>query len=228
MDARLKFFGFFADLGYVAGTGVAAADLLAESRVSPDKSRVVAYLQGGEPLTIVPGFQRDPGGDLELPGGASVYTDGVWAWPHLTAYLVERYDLAVPDEFVAHMRARDFEPASPDREQLSRLFHEHEGMLSPRPEPPLPDGAVRVSVLLVKEVQGAGEEMVATVAADVLAGALPVGARVTVPGSPEPLAVDGIRVKDGPAEALAAGQKGLVQLRGAAAIALHGGVVLTG
>ncbi|MEV0268884.1 hypothetical protein AB0H43_08930 [Hamadaea sp. NPDC050747] len=227
MDARLKFFGFYADLGYVAGTAVGAEDLLAEPRVAAEKPRIVAYLHGGEPLTVVPGFQRDPRGDVELPGGASVYTDGVWAWPHITAYLVERYDLPVPDEFVEHMRAQGFDPASPDREQLSRLFHEHAGMLSPRPEPALPADAVRVSILLVKEVAGAGADMVATVAADVLAGDLPVGATVTVPGSPAPLAVAGIRLKDGPAETLAAGQKGLVQLRGAAAIALHPGVILT-
>jgi hypothetical protein len=227
VDARLKFFGFYADLGYVAGTAITAADLLAEPRALAEKQRVVAYLRGGEPLTVVPGFQRDPRGDRELPGGASVYTDGVWAWPHIAAYLVDQYDLAVPEEFLAHMRARGFEPASPSRDKLIGLHHEHQGMLSPRPEPaPAPD-EVRLSVLLVKEVHGEGEAAVATVAADLLAGRVPMGARLTGPGSPDPLVVDGIRVKEGPAEALTAGHKALIRLRGTAATRLRDGDVLT-
>ncbi|NUR72266.1 MAG: hypothetical protein HOU81_15745 [Hamadaea sp.] len=227
MDARLKFFGFYADLPYVAGAAVSADELLAEPHPADDKSRVVAYLQGGAPITVVPGFQRDPRSDRELPGGASVYTDGEWAWPHIAAYLVERYDLAVPAEFAEHMRARGFEPATPDRRQVIDLFHEHQGMLSPRPEPPLPEGAVRLSVLLVKQVEDTGKQAVVTIAADLLTGALPVGAQLTAPGSTEPLTVAGIRLQDGPAEALAEGQKGIVRLRGAAASALRGGDVLT-
>lgn len=227
MDARLKFFGFYADLGYVAGTAISAADLLAEPQALAEKQRVVSYLQGGKPLTVVPGFQRDPRGDSELPGGASVYTDGAWAWPHIAAYLVDRYDLAVPEEFLAHMRAQGFEPISLSRDELIRLHHEHQGMLSPRPEPALAPDAVKLSILLVKAVDGEGDAAVATVAADLLAGRVPVGARLTAEGEPDAVVVDGIRVKDGPAQAITAGHKAVIQLRGRAATRLRDGDVLT-
>ena len=227
MDARLKFFGFYADLGYVAGTAISAADLLAEPQALAEKQRIVSYLQGGKPLTVVPGFQRDPRGDSELPGGASVYTDGAWAWPHIAAYLVDRYDLAVPEEFLAHMRAQSFEPISLSRDELIRLHHEHQGMLSPRPEPAPEPGAVRLSILLVKDVQGEGEGTVAMVAADLLTGSIAVGARLAPAGAPETVVVDGIRVKEGPAEELTAGHKAVIQLRGAGVTRLRDGDVLT-
>jgi len=34
----------------------------------------------------------------------SMQTDGVWAWPNVLAYYVERYHCRLPDEFVSHVR----------------------------------------------------------------------------------------------------------------------------
>jgi hypothetical protein len=66
-----------------------------------------------------------PGTDVLSPAGPRIdpphlLTDGVWYWPLDLAYYVERYHVALPAPFVAHMQACGWRPpAVPETERAT-------------------------------------------------------------------------------------------------------------
>ena len=71
----------------------------------PDEDRIVAYLEAGVCLAACGGVQHDVL-DSSAKGVTSpdMVTDGVWLWPGELPYYVAKHGVAVPEEFVAHMR----------------------------------------------------------------------------------------------------------------------------
>jgi hypothetical protein len=53
-----------------------------------------------------------------------IATDGRWVWPRDLAYYVGSYHLALPSEFVEHMRIGSWNPPSLSREDLMRIEEE--------------------------------------------------------------------------------------------------------
>ncbi|NEW52265.1 hypothetical protein GV792_19695 [Nocardia cyriacigeorgica] len=51
-------------------------------------------------------------------------TDGTWTWPSYWGYFVREYGLAIPDEFIAHVRERNFSPAVLDSQALKAAEQE--------------------------------------------------------------------------------------------------------
>lgn len=70
-----------------------------------DEANILKYLEAGALAAAVPGLDEDV---LAVPpriiGPIHIRTDGVWAWPETLAYYVRAYHVALPEEFVEHMR----------------------------------------------------------------------------------------------------------------------------
>lgn len=49
-----------------------------------------------------------------LPGARVIRSDGAWAWVSDVEYYLEQYDLLLPEELLAHIRALGYQ-AEPDR-----------------------------------------------------------------------------------------------------------------
>jgi hypothetical protein len=47
-----------------------------------------------------------------MPNGSWICCDDAWCWPDGLAHYVEAHGIRLPDQFVAHVAARDFHPAS--------------------------------------------------------------------------------------------------------------------
>ncbi len=122
----MRYFGFYADCGYLVSRAVPATDLRWGCPLdSADKDAAVGYLATGQTLTVVMGVERDPFDRAQqVMGGHSAQTDGVWCWPMMAAVLVHRYDLEVPDELLAHMRTRNFRPPSLTIEEIRSIFED--------------------------------------------------------------------------------------------------------
>ena len=68
--------------------------------------RVVSYLQSGYIIVVCMGVVRDPFDEnRQVMGTPSVLTDGVWIWPEYLPYLLKRYNLILPSEFITHMES---------------------------------------------------------------------------------------------------------------------------
>jgi hypothetical protein len=71
----------------------------------PEEEETVAYLESGAVYGAMPGVDEDVLSHArEIIGPTHIQTDGVWAWPQTLSYYVRRYHIALPEEFLAHMR----------------------------------------------------------------------------------------------------------------------------
>ena len=121
----MRYFGFYADCGYLVGRTIPVTNLrLGRPLRAADKQAAVGYLAAGTHLTVAVGIERDPFDrtQQQVIGGYSALTDGVWCWPLMAAALVHRHDLEVPDELLAHMRARGFRPPTLTDEEIRSIF----------------------------------------------------------------------------------------------------------
>jgi hypothetical protein len=76
----------------------------------PDIDRVLRYLQDGHDLIDVMGAEPDVlGSGQHLAGGASIMTDGEWIWREDLRFYVATYHVQLPDDFLASIRANDYQ-----------------------------------------------------------------------------------------------------------------------
>ena len=83
-------------------------ELRALRRDSPDarKDAILNYLESGVLCAATPGIEEDVLRDPPVSiGPPDVLTDGVWAWPRTLAHYVRQHHIALPDEFMEHMKA---------------------------------------------------------------------------------------------------------------------------
>ena len=101
---RLRPVGFFRELDH----GMPGGPSITDSRsgeAHTDETKIISYLSGGHLLIATPGVVRDVfSPDGPLIGSPHVMTDGDWAWPRDLPYYVQRYHVALPGDFVEHMR----------------------------------------------------------------------------------------------------------------------------
>jgi len=96
--------GFFFELPLAER--VAALAAASREAGHPDEAGILQYLGSGAVLAAVPGTDEDLLSDLpRVIGPMHLRTDGVWARPETLAYYVRAYHVALPDEFIEHMRA---------------------------------------------------------------------------------------------------------------------------
>lgn len=109
MKQTLRYIGNFIELGYdhhpdppslVAGRG----------KLDPAiKPQVLAYLRAGNMLIFSPGVDDDVLDPARRSDSPSIRMDGTYCWPQTLAYYVDRYDVELPAEFIAHARANDWQ-----------------------------------------------------------------------------------------------------------------------
>lgn len=103
--------GCFRELGYESGASLAASR---RPEPWPEQAKVVAYLRAGEMTTFCPGFEDDVFEQGTESGNSGMRSDGVYRWPDVLAYYVERYNVRLPDAAIAHMRENGWRPPQAD------------------------------------------------------------------------------------------------------------------
>lgn len=103
--------GFFADLPFGASWSTAtlreAVGLC--SLGAPEKDRMLEYLRAGHQFMQIMTHVIDPLDPTQPAVSAGLLmTDGIWAWPESYAYFLARYDVEVPEDFVAYARRSGF------------------------------------------------------------------------------------------------------------------------
>ena len=69
-----------------------------------DKPRVVEYLRANELVAMCAGWMTDRRTGKQVAGWRPNFrTDGVYAWGESLAYYVDKYNLELPPEFLAHI-----------------------------------------------------------------------------------------------------------------------------
>ena len=99
----LRYVGNFVELGYDDYSDAPSLAATRGKRGADNKAALVAYLNAGIILVFAPGFEQDVLDGKSDAGSSSIATDGTYAWPRTLAYYVERYDVALPDEFEQHV-----------------------------------------------------------------------------------------------------------------------------
>ena len=69
----------------------------------PEKAEVLHYLKSAPVVAAAPGIMVDAFTGEHIPGGFLAYYDGVFTWRSDSIYHFEKYNLILPDEFVAHV-----------------------------------------------------------------------------------------------------------------------------
>lgn len=98
----LRYVGNFIELGYDDYVDAPSLQALRDRRRPGNKEALIAYLKAGVTLVFAPGFDRDVLDETRDAGSSSIATDGTYAWPRTLAYYLERYDVALPEEFERH------------------------------------------------------------------------------------------------------------------------------
>jgi len=99
----LRKVGFFFELP--SEQRIEALRSIHQEAAQADEEKIVGYLESGTVYGAMPGVEQDV---LSHPpqaiGPTHIQTDGTWAWPVTLIYYVRRYHIALPEEFVRHMR----------------------------------------------------------------------------------------------------------------------------
>jgi hypothetical protein len=118
---KLRRVGFFREFAYGDPNGPSLRAAVRPDP-APDEIPMAVYLYRAVVLAAVSGASDDvldPAGGYAPP--PHLMTDGVWLWPADLSYYVRRYHVRLPDEFVAHMRARAFRPPGEGEIALSAV-----------------------------------------------------------------------------------------------------------
>ncbi|MFI1768684.1 hypothetical protein ACH41H_42545 [Streptomyces sp. NPDC020800] len=126
----IKGVGFYQEFGDHGDPSAPASSLHDAVRTAGDRDedRIVAYLESSTEIYSVMGAERDVvTGDAWIPGAGSLVTDGTWLWPVELAHYVRRHHIALPVEFVAHIRGNDHVSPALSQERARDIFDEYFG-----------------------------------------------------------------------------------------------------
>jgi hypothetical protein len=116
VKSKLKRVGFFRELGYSAADAPSLKESVRDA-ADYDRDLVARYLRAAPLLAVAPGVVRDVlDPDASNVMTLSIKTDGVWEWPTPLAYYVQKYNVVLPEAFIAHIAGRNHRP--PTREEL--------------------------------------------------------------------------------------------------------------
>jgi hypothetical protein len=101
---NMKRVGFFFEMPM--SERVATVRAIRRAEPQHDEANILKYLEAGAAAAAVPGVEEDVLADPpRIIGPMHIRTDGIWAWPETLAYYVRIHHIALPEEFVQHMRA---------------------------------------------------------------------------------------------------------------------------
>ncbi|MET8957120.1 hypothetical protein ACWEQN_35900 [Streptomyces sp. NPDC004129] len=124
----IKRVGFFREHGGHGDPSASAPSLRDAARTTGerDEDRVVAYLESSTEIYSTMGAERDViTGDEWISGAGSLVTDGTWLWPVELAHYVRNHHVALPAEFVDHIRANDYTSPALSHDQALEIFNEY-------------------------------------------------------------------------------------------------------
>jgi len=87
------------------------------------RGRVLKYLNQGIVLIRAMGNGSDRH-NSQAPENVPLgfCTDGMWIWALGMAYYIEKYDLSIDPDLLAHIREQDFEAPTPSDDEVSEAF----------------------------------------------------------------------------------------------------------
>ncbi|MBQ2615593.1 MAG: hypothetical protein IJF90_01910 [Synergistaceae bacterium] len=106
--SRAKYMGFYRENVRLFDPELALnypmmSDSFSDSEV-PDKEKIISFLLNGGHVDLATSARAT---DIFTGEPIGLYsdtrTDGKYSWPTTLAYYVERYNLILPDDFVAHI-----------------------------------------------------------------------------------------------------------------------------
>ncbi|MGX9886640.1 hypothetical protein [Streptomyces sp. NPDC002276] len=90
-----------------------------------DEDRVLGYLESAREIYTTMGARRDAlDGDEWIAGSESLLTDGSWIWPVDLVHYVRRHHVALPQEFLEHIRANGYTVPAVSDERARHIFQE--------------------------------------------------------------------------------------------------------
>ncbi len=108
---KLTRLGYFRELPHGDPEGPSIHPLVNQGHYD-DCDQILDYLSKGIMFMGVLMAVRDilnPGSKNPIPDFAHIRTDGVWAWSGDLSYYLRTYQVKLPDEFVAHVRERNYQ-----------------------------------------------------------------------------------------------------------------------
>ncbi|MFD5178407.1 hypothetical protein ACFWM1_21565 [Nocardia sp. NPDC058379] len=91
----------------------------------PYDPKFLRYLDAGHILFAAVGATSDElGSEAQLPGGASILTDGEWVWRADLHFYAARYHVDLPNEFKDRVEKLNYEVPAVERDDLIRLTHQ--------------------------------------------------------------------------------------------------------
>ncbi|MBE7453860.1 MAG: hypothetical protein HS111_34820 [Kofleriaceae bacterium] len=108
VPGALRYVGNFVELGYEHHANPPSIVAARGKRKRAHKAEVLAYLRKARPVTMSPGINQDFFDPTKTVRGETTRTDGVYIWGDFLADYVDRYDVALPDEFEQHMESREW------------------------------------------------------------------------------------------------------------------------
>lgn len=70
-----------------------------------DKGSLIKYLKSHQTIGACPGTFKDPYTGESIKGN-TIYSDGTYEWREDLAYLVDKYDLSIDEEFLLHCKIK--------------------------------------------------------------------------------------------------------------------------
>ncbi|MGA5559764.1 hypothetical protein ACPCUV_01015 [Streptomyces platensis] len=100
---------------------------------APDEDQILSYLKGGEEIFSTMGAERDViSGDEWVGGAGSLVTDGEWVWPVDLVHYLSRYHIALPVDFLEHVRKSEYRAPAVSGERAREVMTE---LFPKRPSP---------------------------------------------------------------------------------------------
>jgi hypothetical protein len=113
---KLKRVGFFKELGHGDEQGQSLKASIADTP-QEHEAEILYYLEHGILFIATPGIVFDVlANSRKIIGAPHILTDGIWAWPKDLVYYVKKYHCRLPEDFVEHMKSRNWEP--PTKEEV--------------------------------------------------------------------------------------------------------------
>lgn len=120
--SMLKRVDFFRELTAVASD--LSLPVHARGVEGPWEHPLIAYLSAGALFVGSPGPVWDVLDGRGPIGTAGILTDGIWTWPEVLSYYVQKYHIVLPAEFIEHAQAQGWAVPRLQLAELRRLYRQ--------------------------------------------------------------------------------------------------------
>ncbi len=87
-----------------------------------DLDKINNYLVNSPICVASPGIVHSAFNKDRIVGTSSIRTDGRWVWHDTLPYYVREHGIALPQEFLEHMRHRNYVPPREDEVEMEELI----------------------------------------------------------------------------------------------------------